>query len=386
MTGRKASIVKRPVSMENIMDSNNVNLLTPVRVGHETLPNRVVMSPMTRSRAGAGNVPVPLNATYYAQRASAGLIVTEATQVSPQGVGYPGTPGIHTPEQVAGWRLVTDAVHARGGHIFLQLWHVGRISHPTLQPDGALPVAPSAIAAEGKVFTAEGPQAFVEPRALETAEIPGIVEQFKLGAENALAAGFDGVEIHGANGYLLDQFLEDGTNQRTDEYGGSIENRARLMLEVTEAVAGVWGGHRVGIRLSPGGAFNSMRDSNPSATFGYVAGALNRFGLAYLHVVEPADLEPYKVDGVPMSATRHLRTLYQGTLITAAGYDFEKGNAVLATGDADLVGFGQLFLANPDLPERFAAGATLNQPDTSTFYGGDEHGYTDYSALELQSA
>ncbi|MGB8511022.1 MAG: alkene reductase [Pyrinomonadaceae bacterium] len=365
---------------------SNVNLLTPVKVGGLRLANRIVMSPMTRSRAGAGNVPAPLSATYYAQRASAGLIVTEATQVSPQGVGYPSTPGIHTPEQVAGWRFVTDAVHARGGRIFLQLWHVGRISHPTLQPGEALPVAPSAIAAVGQVFTADGPQAFVVPRALETAEMLGIVEQFRLGAENALAAGFDGVEIHGANGYLLDQFLEDGSNRRTDAYGGSIENRARLMLEVTEAVANVWGAGRVGIRLSPGGAFNSMSDSNPAATFGYVVEALNRFGLAYLHVVEPTDPQMFKLDGTPVSATRHLRALFHGTLITAQNYDFEKGNAVLESGDADLVGFGRLFIANPDLPERFASGAALNEPEASTFYGGDERGYTDYPALEMQEA
>jgi N-ethylmaleimide reductase len=367
------------------MDSN-VNLLTPVKVGPYTLPNRIVMSPMTRSRAGEGNAPVPLNATYYMQRASAGLIVTEATQVSPQGVGYPGTPGIHTLEQVAGWRLVTDAVHARGGHIFLQLWHVGRISHPTLQPSGALPVAPSAIAAEGQVFTAEGPRNFVVPRALETDEISGIVEQFRRGAAGALEAGFDGVEIHGANGYLLDQFLEDGSNRRADAYGGSIENRARLLLEVTAAVVGVWGAGRVGVRLSPGGTFNSMRDSNPAATFGYAVESLDRLGVAYLHVIEPTDPEHFKVEGAPVSATRFLRTLFHGTLITAQGYDFEKGNAVLAAGDADLVAFGRLFLANPDLPERFAKGAPLNEPDASTFYGGDERGYTDYPALELQMA
>lgn len=363
-----------------------VNLFSPVEVGPYTLRSRIVMAPLTRSRAGAGNVPVALNVTYYTQRASAAFIVTEATQVSPQGVGYPDTPGIHTPEQIAGWRVVTNAVHEKGGRIFLQLWHVGRISHPTLQPENGLPVAPSAIAAEGKIFTGKGLLDFVVPRALETEELAGVVEQYRVGAQNALEAGFDGVEIHGANGYLLDQFLQDGTNKRTDNYGGSIENRARLMIEVTEAVTGVWGADRVGIRISPGGKFNSMSDSDSAATFGYLTQALNQFGLAYLHVVEPADAEQFKLNGAPISATRYLRSLFEGTLITAQGYDFEKGNAVLAAGDADLVAYGQLFLANPDLPERFAAGAPLNKPDTKTFYGGDEHGYTDYPALELQIA
>lgn len=365
---------------------HKLNLFAPVKVGPYTLPNRIVMSPMTRSRAGSGNAPVPLNAIYYEQRASAGLIITEASQVSEQGVGYPSTPGIHTPAQVAGWRLVTDAVHKRGGRIFLQLWHVGRISHPSLQPGGELPVAPSAIAAEGEVFTATGPQPFVVPRALRTEELPGIVEQFRQGAANALEAGFDGVEIHAANGYLLDQFLEDGTNRRTDEYGGPIENRARLIMEVTAAVASVWGAERVGIRLSPGGTFNSMSDTDPAATFGYLTQALNSFGLAYLHVAEPADAEQFKVGGAVISATRYLRSLFEDTLITAQGYDFEKAEAVLAADAADLVGFGRLFLANPDLPGRFAAGAPLNEPDPATFYGGDERGYTDYPEMELETA
>jgi N-ethylmaleimide reductase len=371
---------------DNISMDRNVNLFSPVDVGPYRLAHRILMSPLTRSRAGEGNVPGALNATYYRQRASAALIVTEATQVSPQGVGYPGTPGIHTPEQIAGWQLVTRAVHERGGRIFLQLWHVGRISHPSLQPEGALPVAPSAIKAEGEVFTAVGPQPFVTPRALETEELPGIIEQYRQGAKNALEAGFDGVEIHAANGYLLDQFLEDSANQRADQYGGSVENRARLILEVTEAVASVWGASRVGIRLSPGGTFNSMGDSDAAATFGYVARELDRFGLAYLHVVEPSDPAQFKVNGEPVSATRYLRSLFHGILITAQGYDFEKGNSVLAAGDADLVGFGRLFLANPDLPERFKAGAPLNEPDPATFYGGDERGYTDYPSLELQTA
>ena len=353
-----------------------INLLSPYKLSNLELPNRIVMAPLTRNRAGVGNVPGPLNATYYAQRASAGLIIAEATQVSPQGLGYPATPGIHSPEQVAGWKLVTDAVHQEDGRIFLQLWHVGRISHPDLQPDGMLPVAPSAITPRGEAATYEGMKPFVTPRALETSEIPGIVEQYRQGAKNALEAGFDGVEIHGANGYLLDQFLRDGTNQRTDEYGGSIENRARLLLEVTEAVVGVWGAQRVGVRLSPSGTFNDMHDSNPLETFGYATEALNRFGLAYLHIVEvtEADLR----HGGTEVPTSYLRDRFTGTLMVNAGYDRDRGNAVIAKKEADLVSFGTLFLANPDLPRRFALKAPLNQPDPITFYGGTEKGYTDY--------
>jgi len=317
------------------------------------------------------------------ERATAGLLITEASQVSPQGMGYPATPGIHSPEQIEGWRLVTNAVHARGGRIFLQLWHVGRISHPSLQPEGALPVAPSVIAATGEAQTYEEPKPFVTPRALETAEIPEIIEQFRQGAENALSAGFDGVEIHGANGYLLDQFLQDGTNQRTDNYGGSIENRARLHLEVTEAVVSVWGADRVGIRLSPSSTFNSMHDSNPKATFGYLVEALNRFGLAYLHLLESGEAD-IRHSGTPIP-TSYFRPLFKGDLMTNRGYDREKGDAIIASGNADLVSFGTLFLANPDLPERFKLNAPLNQPDVTTFYGGGEKGYIDYPTLkELQ--
>jgi len=356
--------------------NHDINLFSPYKLGNLELPNRMVMAPLTRNRAGEGNVPGTLNVTYYVQRASAGLIIAEATQVSPQGLGYPSTPGIHSPEQVAGWKQVTDAMHQHGGRIFLQLWHVGRISHPDLQPDGALPVAPSAIAPKGQAATYEGMKPFVTPRALETSEIPEIVEQYRQGAENALAAGFDGVEIHAANGYLLDQFLRDGTNQRTDEYGGSLENRTRLLLEVTDAVTGVWGAERVGVRLSPSGTFNDMHDSDPLATFGYAAEALNRFGLAYLHIVEvnEADLR----HGGTEVPTRHLRDHFTGTLMVNGGYDRDRGNAVLANKEADLVSFGTLFLANPDLPQRFALNAPLNQPDIASFYGGSEKGYTDY--------
>jgi N-ethylmaleimide reductase len=373
----------------NIMTRNTnekISLLSPVRLGAYELPNRMVMSPLTRSRADARLAPTEMNVTYYRQRASAGLIVTEATHVTPQGIGYPSTPGIGMPEQVEGWRRVTKAVHEAGGKIFLQLWHVGRISHPLMQENGQLPVAPSAIAPEGELFTSQGMKKFVAPRALETAEIAGIVEYFRTGAQNALAAGFDGVEIHGANGYLIDQFLEDSTNKRTDEYGGSVANRARLLLEVVEAATKVWGKNKVGVRLSPGGTFNSMHDSNPSATFGYVAEQLGKLGIAYLHIIEPADKKAYQVDGEIISATKHLKSLFKGTVITAQGYDFELGNAVISRGDADLVAFGKLFIANPDLPMRFRLGAPLNKPDPSTFYGGGERGYTDYPTLDLVAA
>ena len=359
---------------------NEVNLFSPYKLGDLELPNRMVMAPLTRNRAGDGNVPGQLNATYYTQRVSAGLIIAEATQVSPEGLGYPATPGIHSPAQVAGWKLVTDAVHQHGGRIFLQLWHVGRISHPDLQPGGALPVAPSAIAPTvGQAATYEGMKPFVTPRALETSEIPGIVEQYRQGAKNALEAGFDGVEVHGANGYLLDQFLRDGTNKRTDEYGGSIENRARLLLEVTQAVTEVWGAGRVGVRLSPSGTFNDMHDSDPLATFGYAAEALNRFGLAYLHLIEvvEADLR----HGGTEVPTSYLRDRFTGTLIVNGGYDLDKSNAVLSSHKADLVAFGTLFIANPDLPQRFALNAPLNPADPSTFYGGGEKGYIDYPFL-----
>jgi len=349
------------------------SLFLPYELGDLPLANRAVMAPMTRSRAVEGNVPHPLAATYYAQRASAGLIVTEATQVSPQGVGYIRTPGIHSAEQVAGWKTVTDAVHGRGGKIFLQLWHVGRISHPDFH-DGALPVAPSAIAAQGTVFTAQGPKPMVTPRALTLAEIPGIVEQFRAGAENAKAAGFDGVEIHGANGYLLDQFTRDGTNQRTDAYGGSVENRARLPLEVLDAVVDVWGAGRVGYRISPNGAFNSMSDADPARTFAHLVGELDRRGIGYLHVVDPV------ADGAKRLSPV-LRKIFDGAYIVNGGFDLAAADAVIASGEADLVAFGVPFLANPDLPERFKRGAALNPPDQATFYAGDAKGYVDYPEL-----
>jgi N-ethylmaleimide reductase len=348
-------------------------LLSPYKLGGLELKNRMVMAPMTRSRALDGNVPNPLAGTYYVQRAGAGLIVTEATQVSPQGVGYIRTPGIHSPEQVAGWRKIADAVHAAGGKIFLQLWHVGRISHPDFH-GGALPVAPSAVTPKGTVFTAQGPKEMVTPRALDLSEMPGIVEQFRKGAENAKAAGFDGVELHGANGYLLDQFTRDGSNTRTDAYGGSIANRVRLPLEVTDAVVSVWGKERVGYRISPTGSFNDMSDSDPVATFSYLAGELSKRGIGYLHVIDP--LTPAEGRVTPV-----LRKIFKGTYIVNGGFDAETASAAIANGDADLVAFGVPFLANPDLPIRYATNAPLNTPDQATFYAGEEKGYTDYPTL-----
>jgi len=363
-------------------DDRAPSLFTPFQLGPYELRNRVVMAPMTRSRAGQGNVPTPLMAEYYAQRSGAGLIVTEGSQVSPQGVGYPNTPGIHTDAQEKGWRAITDAVHARGGRVFLQLWHVGRVSHPSLQPEGALPVAPSAIGIEGQqLYTASGMVPYMTPRALETEEVAGIVEQFAEGARRAYRAGFDGVELHGANGYLIDQFLRDGTNHRADRYGGTAENRARFLAEVTAAVVDVWGGERVGVRLSPTGTPNGMRDSDPVSTFSVAANALNRFGLAYLHVVEPVG-----GSGAGARVSPVLKAIFRGPFIANGGYEGETGNAAVRTGQAELVSFGAKFLANPDLPQRLRAGAPLNEPDRATFYGGDERGYTDYPVLETADA
>lgn len=343
-------------------------LFTPIEIGDLSLPNRVVMAPMTRNRADAEDAPHDLNVEYYRQRASAGLIITEGSQVSPQGKGYPRTPGIHSERQLAGWRRVTDAVHDAGGRIFLQLWHVGRASHPSLQPGNALPVAPSAIAPEGETFTGEGMHPFVVPHALSTAEIPGVVAQFRHGAEQARKAGFDGVELHGANGYLIDQFLRDGTNQRSDAYGGSVENRARFLREVVEAVVAVWGAARVGVRLSPTGSFNSMSDRDPAATFGHAAELLGRYGLAYLHVVEDAS-------GFGWT---ELKRRFGGPYIANGGYDRARADAVLAAGRADLISFGAPYIANPDLVERLRHTAPLTEADRSTFYGGDHRGYIDY--------
>ncbi|MDN5941921.1 MAG: alkene reductase [Nitrospira sp.] len=365
------------------MEHNGHTLFSPVRLGPYTLSNRLVMAPMTRNRAGHGNVPQPMNARYYAQRASAGLIITEATQVSAQGVGYPNTPGIHTAEQVRGWRLVTDAVHRNDGRIFLQLWHVGRISHPSLQPNGELPVAPSAIRPDGDAYTYDGQRPFVTPRALDLEEIPEVIAQFRNGAIHALDAGFDGVEIHAANGYLIDQFLRDGTNRRADAYGGPVANRARFLLEVADEVAQVWGTDRVGVRLSPTNPFNCMYDTDPQTTFEFVAERLGRLGLAYLHVVEA---DEHGETTHPAVNFHRFRDAFGGTYIANGGFDDKRAGAYLVQDHADLISFGRLFLANPDLPQRFADHAALNIPDHATFYGGDETGYTDYPTVAAHLA
>jgi N-ethylmaleimide reductase len=357
--------------------AREAELFSSYRLGELELKNRMVLSPMTRSRAIGENVPNPIAATYYVQRASAGLIITEATQVSPQGVGYIRTPGLHSPAQVAGWRKITDAVHRASGTIFAQLWHVGRVSHPDFH-NGALPVAPSALEVAGEAFTTNGRVKIVTPRALELHELPGIVAQFQTAAENAKAAGFDGVELHGANGYLLDQFLRDGSNRRADAYGGSVRNRARFPLEVAEAVIGVWGSQRVGYKLSPYFAGYSMSDSNPIETFSYVADQLNRLGVGYLHVTEPI-AGPAPVGTVRV--TPLLRDKFDGAMVVNGGYDAHSGDAAIARGEADLVAFGVPFLANPDLPARYRKNAVLNPADQATFYAGEEKGYIDYPAL-----
>jgi len=353
-----------------------IDLFSPINLGRLQLPNRIVMAPLTRNRAGAGDVPLPIHATYYRQRATAGLIITEASPISPQGVGYPGTPGIYSEAQIAGWQLVTQAVHEAGGHIFLQLWHVGRISHPDLQPGGAVPVAPSAIRPEGEAVTATGMQPFVTPRALELDEIRAIVAQYASAARNALQAGFDGVEVHAANGYLIDQFLRDGSNQRTDEYGGSLDNRSRFLREVLQAVCEAVGADRVGVRISPENAFNDMRDSQAQETFIYVAELVSGFGPAYLHVVE-GDI----VSGGKTHDYSQYRAAFKGIYMANCRYDLALAQQAIAANTADMVSFGALYIANPDLVERFRRGAGLNIPDPETYYGGDERGYIDYPLL-----
>lgn len=347
-------------------------LLTPLQVGALTLPNRVIMAPLTRTRAGAIRTPNAMMAEYYRQRASAGLIISEATSVEAMGVGYPDTPGIWSEEQVRGWSQVTDAVHAEGGRIVLQLWHVGRLSDP-MYLDGKLPIAPSAIAPKGHISLVRPEKNFVTPRALELSEIPAIVEAFRRGAENAQRAGFDGVELHGANGYLLDQFLQDSTNLRTDEYGGPIENRARLLLEVTDAAISVWGRDRVGVHIAPRADAHDMGDSDLAGTFGYVARELGRRRIAFLCAREGLG------DG---RLGPELKKAFGGVYIANQQFTRESAEQVISAGEADAVAFGQLFIANPDLPERFATGAPLNTPDPTTFYGVGEKGYTDYPALE----
>lgn len=367
--------------------TNSPKLFTPVQVGPLTLPHRVVMAPLTRLRSEQpGDIPGHLMAEMYGQRATdRGLIIAEATTVSILGRGYLGAPGIYSDEQVVGWKKVTDAVHAKGGRIFLQLWHVGRQSHVDMT-GGATPVAPSVVPFEQVVVTAEGWVPVSPHRALKIEEIPGIVEEFRKGAERAKAAGFDGVEIHSANGYLLDQFLQDGTNKRTDAYGGSIENRARLLFEVTEAVVSVWGEGRVGVRLAPSGTWASMSDSNPEALFGFVAKELNRFGLAYLHIVEPRIVgAEAPVEGKPPVAAAQIRKVFKGIIIAAGGFEPNDAEEIVEKGDADLVAFGRHFAANPDLPKRIQLGLAINPYDRNTFWGGTEVGYTDYPFYNEQS-
>jgi N-ethylmaleimide reductase len=361
-------------------------IFNELKVGDLTLNNRFIMAPLTRMRSKQpGNIPHELNAKYYAQRSSAGLIISEASQVSQQGQGYPGTPGIHTPEQVEGWKLVTNAVHENGGKIFLQLWHVGRISHRSHQVNEELPVAPSAIKPSGGIYSAAWKEvAFETPRALDLAEIPGIVEQFRLGAINAKEAGFDGVEVHGANGYLLDQFLQDGSNVRTDNYGGSIENRTQLLLEVVDAAIAVWGAGRVGVRLSPYGTFNDMKDSNPIALFTYVLQELEKRKIAYVHLIEPRATSAGgsdKVDENAVATAKLFKKFFSGILISAGGYNADSAKEAVANGDADAIAFGRLYISNPDLVARIKEGSELNKYNRATFYGGAEKGYTDYPSL-----
>ena len=361
-------------------------LFSSTRVGTLNLAHRVVLAPLTRLRTEAGDVPGDLMVEYYTQRATkGGLLIAEATSVSPMGIAYALAPGIYTDAQVAGWKRVTDAVHAKGASIYLQVWHGGRQAHPG-NLDGAQPVAPSAIRGEEKSVIRDGDSIAevdqVVPRALRLDEIPGVIEEFRRGAERAKAAGFDGVELHGANGYLPDQFLQDGTNHRDDAYGGPIENRARFMLEAVEALVSVWGGDRVAVRISPSGQFGTMSDSNPAATFGYLAQALNRFGLAYLHVIEPRIRGYEDIElNVPAVASKSLRRLFKGPILAAGGFSRETAEEIIAAGDADLVAFGRLFISNPDLPERLRTGAPLNDYDRNTFYGGRGEGYIDYSFL-----
>ncbi|QDY71277.1 alkene reductase [Qingshengfaniella alkalisoli] len=357
-------------------------LFEPYQLGDYTIANRVVMAPLTRNRAVDGLVPGPNAAQYYAQRATAGLIVAEATQVSAQAQGYQDTPGIYTDAQVAGWRKVTDAVHAEGGKIFVQLWHTGRISHVSVQPGGAAPVAPSAVPAQAKTFVSGSFQDVSAPRALTLEEIPGVIESFRVAAANAIRAGFDGVEVHGANGYLLDQFSKDGANHRDDTYGGTIPNRARLLLEVTQAVVNEIGANRTGVRISPVTPANGISDSDPQALFNYIVAELDKLSPVYLHVIEGATGGPRNIAAFDYAA---LRKLFNGTYMANNGYDRDMAATALETGAADLVSFGHDYVANPDLVERLKSGAPLAELDRGTLYGGDARGYTDYPTLQ-QSA
>ncbi|SIS02239.1 MULTISPECIES: alkene reductase [Pseudomonas] len=359
-------------------NSTRTDLFSPMEMGAIKLANRIVMAPVTRSRYCEDGIPNELHATYYAQRASAGLIIAEATNISPQGRGYAATPGIWSEEQVAGWKKVTDLVHAAGGKIVSQLWHVGRFSSVELQPNGEAPVAPSAVQAEGNTYTVDGFVPVSMPRALETDEIPGIIEQYRIAARNAMRAGFDGVEVHSANSYLLDQFLRDSTNKRTDHYGGSIENRARLTLEVTAAIVEIWGNDRVGIRLSPvtPDAGNTPPDSNVMDLYGYLVDQLNQFDLAYMHFVEGATATTREIPaGVDMDA---LSARFHGPYIGNNNYDLEMAIERRSEDLIDAVAFGRYFISNPDLVERLRVGAELTIAPRESYYGGGAKGYTDW--------
>lgn len=362
-------------------------LFSAINLGPHALSHRVVAAPVTRLRSEAGDVPGDLMVENYAQRASkGGFIIAEASSVSLTGIGYLGAPGIYDDAQIAGWKKVTDAVHAKGAIIYLQLFHCGRASHNDLQPGGLAPVAPSAIQSEGFAFTENGWVPTAKPRALEIAEIESITEDFRRGAERALAAGFDGVELHSLNGYLHDEFLQDGSNKRTDLYGGSLENRTRFLLKVVDGLVAVWGADRVAVRIGPSGEFGSMFDSNPEATFAYVAEKLNAYGLAYLHIVEPrikGDDQPSEAAPV---ASAQLRKIFKGTIIAAGGFKRDSAEAIIERGDADLVAFGRDFIATPDLPERMRLNLPLNAYDRASFYGGDARGYNDYPFYDQAAA
>ena len=358
------------------------NLLSSLQLGDLTLKNRVVMAPLTRGRAGVQRIPNQLMAQYYSQRANAGLIITEATSISPQGNGWQNSPGIYTAEQVAGWKDVVDAVHHQGGAIFLQLWHTGRASHPSFQIDNQLPVAPSAIKIEGsESHTPEGKQPFVTPRALTTEEIPQVVEQYRTAAANAQAAGFDGVEIHGANGYLIDEFLQSKTNHRTDQYGGSVANRYRFLQEIVEAVLTVWDADKVGVRLSPNGVFNDMGSTDYRASFTYIIQQLNNYHLGYLHVMDGLGFGFHEL-GEPVTLAE-IRKVYHGVLMGNCGYDRDAAEKAIADNHGDLISFGRPYISNPDLATRFANNWELNpESDPATWYSFDAEGYTDFPTYE----
>lgn len=370
------------------------SLFDSLTLGELNIPNRIIMAPLTRMRSHQpGNIPTALNATYYQQRASAGLIISEATQIIPEGQGYPATPGIHSPEQINGWSLVTQAVHERGGRIFLQLWHVGRISHSSFQPDGQAPWAPSSITPQGNTLTSSGKQVpFETPRSLSATQIAHLLNQYELAAQHAQQAGFDGVEIHGANGYLLDQFLQDGSNQRVDIYGGSVENRARLLFQVIERCVKIWGKGRVGVRLSPYGTFNDMKDSDPVNLFRYVVEGICNVGLAYIHLIEPRSTSAGGSDktdeSAPSTAVLFGPIIQAGSLgtklISAGGYNRAEALLAIAEHKTDAVAFGRFYISNPDLVERLRENHPLTPYERATFYGGGEKGYTDYPVFSLQ--